>query len=207
MTDSFQWGKSFVTGLENIDDQHHHLVDLINKFGSALTENKVNMVDIAVMFKELARYSDYHFKAEEQLMHEVGVDQRHIDHHIRAHHSFLEDAGVIFSDVSHDNSEVPRRLLDYLTHWLAYHILGQDQSMARQIEDIRSGISPEEAYQKEEMERDDTTEILLKSLNSLFEQVRNRNKMLVEVNAALKKQIELSTRELDEARKQNQTNG
>jgi len=207
MTDSFQWGKSFITGLETIDEQHHHLVNLINTFGSVLSENKVNLVDIAVMFKELARYSDYHFKAEEQLMVEARVDQRHIKHHMRAHSSFLEDAGVIFADVSHDNSEVPRRLLEYLTHWLAYHILGEDQSMAHQIEAIKSGVSPEEAYKNEVLERDDTTEILLKSLSSLFEQVRDRNKMLVELNASLKKQVELSARELVNATKQNQTNG
>jgi hemerythrin-like metal-binding protein len=206
MTDSFQWGKSFVTGLEIVDDQHHHLVDLINKFGSALTENKLNLVDIAVMFKELAQYSDIHFKTEEHLMAEVGVDQRHIDHHKKSHSAFLEDAGVIFADISRDNSEVPRRLLDYLTHWLAYHILGEDQNMARQIEDIKSGISAEEAYLKEERELDDSTEILLKSLNSLFEQVRDRNKMLVELNASQKKQIELITQELEKVRKQNQEN-
>ncbi len=198
MTDSFQWGKSFITGLKTIDDQHHHLVDLINKFGSTLTENKVNLVDIAVIFKELARYSDYHFKAEEQLMNEVGVDQRHIAHHIKAHQRFLEDSGVIFADVSNNNSEVPRRLLDYLSHWLAYHILGEDQSMARQIEAIKSGMSAEEAYQKGVMEQNDTTEILLKSLNSLFEQVSDRNKMLLELNTSLKKQIDV--------RKQNQEN-
>jgi hemerythrin-like metal-binding protein len=204
MMDSFQWGKSFLTGLDTIDDQHHHLVDLINKFGSSLTENKVNLVDVAVMFKELAHYSDYHFKAEEQLMAEVGVDQRHIVNHKRAHSSFLEDAGVIFADISRDNSEVPRRLLDYLIHWLAYHILGQDQSMARQIEAIKSGLSPEDAYLKGVREQDETTEILLKSLNSLFEQVRDRNKMLVELNASLKNQIELINSELEQLRKQNQ---
>lgn len=204
MTDSFQWSKSFVTGLENIDDQHHHLVNLINQFGSALSENKVNLVDIADMFKELARYSDYHFKAEEHLMAQFGVDQRHIDHHVKAHASFLEDAGIIFADISRDNSEVPRRLLDYLTHWLAYHILGEDQSMARQIEAIRSGLSPEDAFQKSVIEQDDTTEILLNSLNSLFEQVRNRNKMLVELNASLQKQIDQKNRELEQARQVNQ---
>jgi hemerythrin-like metal-binding protein len=207
MTDSFQWGKSFLTGLETIDDQHHHLVDLINKFGSALTDNTLNLVDIAVMFKELARYSDYHFKAEEQLMAEVGVDQRHVDHHKKTHSSFLEDAGVIFADISRDNSEVPRRLLDYLVHWLAYHILGEDQSMARQIEAIKSGTSPEEAYRNQAIEQGGTTEILLNSLNNLFNQVRDRNKMLVELNASLKEQIELLTGELGKARAQNQENG
>ncbi len=206
MNDSFQWSNSFVTGLEIIDDQHHQLVDLINKFGSALTENNANFVDIAVMFKELVRYLDYHFKAEEQLMAEVGVDQRHVEQHMRSHRSFLEDAGVITADVTRDKSEVPGRLLDYVTHWLANHILSEDQSMVRQIEAIKSGISTEKAYLKGEMEQDDNTEKLLISLKSLFQQALDQNKMLVELNASLKEQVDIKTLELEKALKQNQTN-
>ena len=36
--ESFHWGKHFETGIENIDTQHHALVDLINRFGELLTQ-------------------------------------------------------------------------------------------------------------------------------------------------------------------------
>ncbi|MFO7844743.1 MAG: hypothetical protein R6V16_13105 [Bacteroidales bacterium] len=38
---------------------------------------------------------------------------------------------------------------DASLHWLAFHILGQDQHMARQIEAIRKGVAPEVAYAAE----------------------------------------------------------
>lgn len=31
--DAFQWNPCFLTGLKDVDDQHHHLVQVINRFG------------------------------------------------------------------------------------------------------------------------------------------------------------------------------
>ena len=44
--ESFHWNKSFETGFSEVDQQHHHLVELINKFGEMLTNNEVLFEDI-----------------------------------------------------------------------------------------------------------------------------------------------------------------
>lgn len=41
-------------------------------------------------------------------------------------------------------------VLDFPTHWLAYHILGADQNMARQIIVIQSGMDASTAYDTKE---------------------------------------------------------
>ncbi len=38
--ESFRWGTHFVTGLAEVDKQHHHLVDIINQFGEMLMQSK-----------------------------------------------------------------------------------------------------------------------------------------------------------------------
>ncbi|WP_156500115.1 hypothetical protein [Ectothiorhodospira sp. BSL-9] len=34
---AFQWNANFVTGLSTVDEQHQHLVDLINRLGALLS--------------------------------------------------------------------------------------------------------------------------------------------------------------------------
>ena len=76
---SFHWDKNFETGLSDVDQQHHHLLDIVNEFGDMLTENKIVSNDIERIFKQLFDYARYHFQQEEALMLEYAVDQRHFD--------------------------------------------------------------------------------------------------------------------------------
>ena len=36
--ESFAWGEYFITGLTEVDRQHHHLVDVINRYGELLMQ-------------------------------------------------------------------------------------------------------------------------------------------------------------------------
>ncbi len=197
--ESFRWGKHFVTGLSEVDNQHHKLVDIINQFGNLLAENDVQMQDVKSLFGELADYAVYHFQEEEKLMEEVKVDARHQDHHLRIHKSFLEDVTSLYSGISQDNLDQADTLLQFLIHWLAYHILGQDQDMGRQIKAIQSGMSPHEAYDKLEQQRDSATAPLTDALNGLFEVVSARNRELKHLNESLEAKVAARTRELSEA--------
>jgi hemerythrin len=59
---AFHWDQYFVTGLPKIDDQHHHLVDIINRFSSLLANNVIHTEDVERLFNQLADYAAYHFK-------------------------------------------------------------------------------------------------------------------------------------------------
>ena len=197
--ESFHWDNSFVTGLPDVDRQHQHLVSLINKFGNLLAENQIVFVDIEAIFRELADYTRYHFREEEALMSQVGMDRRHLDPHVEAHHAFLQEITSMHSAISRDNPDSAKKLLDFLTHWLAYHILGTDQNMARQIEAVQSGVNPGRAFEAEERESDKATKPLLIALNGLFEQLLMRNKELIQLNLSLEETVAQRTRELSEA--------
>ncbi|NJD08346.1 MAG: GGDEF domain-containing protein, partial [Methylococcaceae bacterium] len=72
--ESFQWSSNFVTGLADVDEQHHRLVDLINRFGAALGESdRIVVQEMATVFDQLVDYADYHFKEEEDLMQTAGL--------------------------------------------------------------------------------------------------------------------------------------
>ena len=96
-------------------------------------------------------------------MGQTQVDIRHIKSYIRQHADFVTDVSSIAETIDVDNSEDIRTLLEFLIHWLAYHILGTDQNMARQIVQIHAGESPEEAYNSEERVANSSTEPLVVS--------------------------------------------
>ena len=196
--ESFHWDDCFITGLSEVDDQHHHLVDMINQFGDLIADNTVNMDDIDTLYRQLNEYAAYHFQEEEQLMAQSGLDARHLNHHIDIHNRFLDEITSIYASTSIDNLEQSSALLKYLIHWLAYHILGEDQDMAKQMQAIASGMSAADAYQQLEQERDQATAPLLVALNGLFEQVSLRNKELKQLNESLEEKVAQRTQELSE---------
>ncbi|WP_300672685.1 GGDEF domain-containing protein [Desulfoluna sp.] len=196
---SFQWGPHFETGLTDIDKQHSHLVDIINQFGSLLVKNVIDSDDVNRLYNQLSDYAIYHFQEEEKFMSRARIDARHMKRHIEEHHGFLDEVTSINSDISIGNLEQNHIFLKFLIHWLAYHILGKDMDMACQVKAIQSGMSPQEAYHKLEMERANATEPLLEALNGLFERVMMQNKELKQLNESLEKKVVLRTKELSDA--------
>lgn len=196
---SFQWGENFLTGLTDVDDQHHKLVDLINQFGDLLSENELKIDDIQNVLRELADYSKYHFTEEEEMMLSIGIDARHFNYQKQEHDSFIEQVLNMGSNVDFDSATEPEQLLNFLIHWLAYHILGVDQNMAEQVRCIQSGATAEEAYLAAEHNRSQSTGPLLAALTALFQQLSERNKALLELNKTLEAKVLERTQALTEA--------
>lgn len=201
--ESFIWDKHFVTGLTEVDLQHHHLVDVINQFGELLTQPEGVAFDhIEKVFGELAAYAQYHFAEEESLMDKTGLDPRHCEHHRREHASFILEVVQMHAAISRENPDTAKPLLKFLIYWLAYHILGSDQSMAKQISAIRAGQTPNDAYLAEERMKEGAVEPLLHALNGLFRQVSERNRELLQLNQTLETRVAERTEELAIANRQ-----
>ncbi len=197
---AFQWDSCFITGIREIDEQHHRLLDLINRFGELVTSREETSAEnLEEIFSELADYARYHFAEEESLMDKSRVDRRHIAEHKASHHEFLVEVTQLHRSVSTSNQNAADYLLRFLMHWLAYHILGSDQVMARQMGAIQSGVSPEDAYQSHVWSKDPSTDTLLTALNGLFHQVSERNRELVQLNKSLEARVAKRTQELTEA--------
>ncbi|WP_432463943.1 GGDEF domain-containing protein [Agarivorans sp. QJM3NY_33] len=189
----FRWTSDFETGLEEIDKQHHQLIDLINKIGNFLTQKQISTEELRPFTVELNHYVVEHFQEEEQLMTLCRVDPRHKKIHITAHREFLDEINKFeHLDNSNQHAQV-KQLLDYLIQWLAYHILGIDQELAKQVQYIESGEPPAAAYSKAAQPKDLATEPLITALRGLFHQVSVRNHELLELNQNLEKKVQERT--------------
>jgi len=199
---SFEWDACYETGLNDVDEQHRYLVEIINRYGELIAQNTISVEDIRIALYELSRYAEFHFKEEENLMRSVGLYEAHIEEHVKVHRAFMTDILSMQSFINDGNQKTSEQLLNFLIHWLAYHILGIDQNMSRQVQQIKLGVDPKVAWENEEKQQDCSTEPLLKALNGLFEQVSEHNKALVELNQHLEDKVEERTKQLSQANKQ-----
>ena len=194
---SFEWTPCFVTGLTTVDEQHHRLVDVINQLGELLMRPQGSSADeIEAVFGELASYAEFHFQDEEALMLQAGLDPRHVSHHQDQHAKFLQDVAHLHDGLLAGNQQDSSALLDFLSNWLAYHILGTDQLMTCLMNAEKSGQSQEEAYQTYQAGKDPATATLLQAMNRLFNQVSERNRELFELNRTLEARVAERTQEL-----------
>lgn len=196
---SFLWNKYYETGLPTVDQQHHALVDLINRFGELLTDrDSVSSEDMQAVLQQLTAYAHYHFDEEELLMTQAGLDARFIEQHKHFHADFFQEVTLMKVALQKGQPKA-EQLLKFLTYWLAYHILGTDQSMARQMSAVANGKSAQEAYLADEEEQEGATGPLLMALNGLFQQINERNRELRELNESLEAKVEERTRALRQA--------
>lgn len=199
MTPILEWDQLLDTGLEETDRQHQHLVNLINSFGDAVANRRVNAINLTTLYGELVDYTRYHFEEEERLMVQSHIDSRHTEQHIRMHQGFIAEVDRLHQGYLNNQLMGGASLFDFLLNWVVYHIMGTDMSMARQFQAIATGICPQTAYEQEGRHGDKRTALLLRSLKNLFEQVSQRNQQLAALNNNLEEKVRQRTRELETA--------
>lgn len=199
--ESFCWDTYFETGFADVDQQHQHLVGLINEFGKLLAKNELRTEDITDVFQALQAYSIYHFNEEEALMEKAGIDACFLSLHIKVHRDFLLTVTEMYDLLTLGNASTSKRLLNFLNNWLVNHILGMDQNMARQLTAIKNGSTAAQALEAERIEIDGATKALLAALNNLFQQVSESNKELQLLNQTLEMKVAQRTQALQKANK------
>lgn len=199
--ETFHWDERFETGLQDVDGQHHHLVDVINRFGAQVTRPAgADWAELNEVFAEVTAYTRYHFGAEEALMRASGLDPVSVREHAEQHRHFIEDLGRMHAAATASDPASTARLFGFLAHWLVHHILGTDHSMAHQVTLIRGGADPAEARrQRWSGAKRETSGLLLESLQGLLQIITFRNRELVALNANLEAKVAERTEELSEA--------
>ncbi len=83
----FPWNDNFKMGIDEIDEQHKKLIELLNNLANILTQEE--SVEIQSAFLELAQYAQYHFESEEAIWEKSLKDSDLVIAHKKSHDSFL----------------------------------------------------------------------------------------------------------------------
>ena len=172
-------------------------MDLFNTLNRAMFHGRALSPDQQQrIFDELIAYARQHFEDEERLMADAGADVRHRELHARVHHEFVEQVRSMWDARGHLR-QPGDTLMGFLTSWLGLHIMGVDQSMARQMARIRAGADPAEAWAQEEDPLDRRVANLLRMVGQLYHVLAAQNQDLLEANARLEQRVRERTAELE----------
>ena len=196
--DTFVWSDRYLTGEDLVDSEHKELVRIINQVGNLEAGETEKPETIQSILEALVQYAVNHFAHEEALMTSAGCDERHSSLHKKIHRDFANQVTAMRQvSLGADDTE---SLLRFLSNWLAYHILGIDQAMTRQVSNIRQGMTPADAYALENARvADPATASLLDALNSLYRVIASRNQALVDLNRSLEQRVNERTLDLQVA--------
>ena len=185
---TFEWSSLFETGLTEVDAQHQQLVALLNQLADQVQSAADQPVEQALA--ELARYTVYHFTCEERLMREAGIAAQHAAHHHAMHERFVGQVQDWLAARDATGKLAPAQMVDYLSNWLIFHILGEDQSMGRQVLAIRAGASALQALELDRPSDDPRTDVLLRAMRRLYMDLQQRHELLVQTQDALRRMNE-----------------
>jgi hemerythrin-like metal-binding domain len=121
------WTEEFRIGIERVDEQHRHLVDLINQLYEAMREGKGSL-KLGGIIKELVDYSVEHFSTEEEMFIRRGYAQAQA--HKAEHAAFVAKVSDFQREFEAGKIGVTMDVLDFLTLWLKDHILKSDKAYA-----------------------------------------------------------------------------
>jgi hemerythrin-like metal-binding protein len=122
--DYISWDDSFLVGVEVFDNDHKYLVKLINNLHSGLMAG-FGISEMTFILDDLVRYTNVHFKREEDLMKKHAYPD--YDEHRGAHADLVRKV-VDFQDQLKSGKKIfSLELMNFLKDWLLNHILKTDK--------------------------------------------------------------------------------
>lgn len=118
------WSERFSVDIQEIDEQHKCLVNLINRLYEALA-SKHGEAAIEQVFDELVRYTRVHFSVEECLMRLF--DYEGYEEHKKIHDNIIERVLSLQTLFKAGDQKVGMELLYFLKDWLMDHIQRVDK--------------------------------------------------------------------------------
>jgi methyl-accepting chemotaxis protein/hemerythrin len=118
------WDDSYSTGVDKFDKQHQKLMDLVNNLFRAMQQGQSNAV-LAGILNELAEYTDFHFKSEEEAFEKFGYPDT--NEHKKIHADLVNKVMDFIKQFQNGNAAVDFNLLSFLQDWLNIHIKVEDK--------------------------------------------------------------------------------
>ena len=162
----FPWNRNFETGIEKIDEQHRVLVEILNRlawhFASSTSE-----LECGHILDELLSYAAYHFKEEEGIWKAALGEQEMVNNHHDSHQLFFVQIQMYRSS-GEPEEKVIGDLFNYLTRWLAFHILESDRRMALTVSAVKRGTPIAEAREEVDGQLSGSVSVMVSALLEVY---------------------------------------
>ena len=122
--DRVEWKESYTVGVDDLDDDHKRLIELINRFQTAYTYHTGEEFEHQAL-NELVDYTKYHFEREEKMMEEAGYPD--LAAHKEIHRTMIAKVGEFQEEYQRTGHEALEGVATFLSEWLINHINGIDK--------------------------------------------------------------------------------
>lgn len=139
--DLVQWSDELSVGIEEIDNQHRILVDLLNELHRAIVEHRGSEAAHRIL-AELLEYTRIHFAVEESLMRILGYPD--YEEHRHHHELLINEVQELSQKLEAGKKSVNFELLHFLKMWLTKHIMEEDRQYTSHF--LAKGV--QQSYEK-----------------------------------------------------------
>jgi len=132
----FEWDGSLQVNIQEIDQQHQKLIDMINDLHQAM-KNRRSPDILENLITQLAHYAGEYFTTEENYFHQFGYPEA--ASHKMIHRKFTARIEQFAHDVTHGKMFLTSEIMEFLKNWLKEHIQKTDQHYAQYFQ--KKGVS------------------------------------------------------------------
>lgn len=125
-----EWNDNFLIGVQEVDRQHRHLVEILNRVHAGMLAGNPPREMMRVM-QDLVNYTKYHFDAEERAMRNAGYPG--LAEHQEKHRAMVAKVEAFSLEMISGKATVTMRLMVFLKEWLAKHILETDKRFGEYV--------------------------------------------------------------------------
>lgn len=171
------WNDKLNTGIAEIDEQHQHLVNIINDLAVKIAIS--DQTEIRAALDALTEYAEYHFDTEETIWNEYLGELPDCAEHQQSHQQFVTDLKAIEDQMAEKTvADTGQKILSFLIQWLVIHIINDDKRLAYIIGQIQNGLTLQQA-------RDSADNAIKESLTLLANIIMNMYQSLSKVTIDL----------------------
>lgn len=120
----FEWTDEYNVGIQEVDEQHRTLVDLLNQLHQAIRERRGSAACREILDR-LAEYTRTHFLLEESLMRVSNYPGFEI--HKQQHEDLIGQVRALQEKLDNGQAAISFELLHFLQVWLTRHIHESDK--------------------------------------------------------------------------------
>jgi len=124
MMSLIKWNDSYSTGIQKMDEQHKHWMEVINRFYDELNtknfkDNTMKLLDDAI------QYTSFHFSQEEELMAKHGYP--HLEEQKKEHNAIKEKLNSYRDMLVQGKLNVSQPITREMKSWFNNHITNMDK--------------------------------------------------------------------------------
>ena len=129
------WSNTLSCGIKLIDDQHKHLVDLVNEmFRHVTSDEKQEDFYFNKVIQEVVNYIKVHFSTEEKIMRVIKFSG--YAEHKKAHDSFILTVADTISESKSGKKVSLYIFTKFLKEWILSHIAVMDKQYFAYLKNI-----------------------------------------------------------------------